>query len=80
MNQLDLLLIDAESYDGDIVIDFLNNIALRPTIIFEYIHISHKTFKKLIELLISKKYDFHKLDENVVCFPAELEKSKKYIN
>ncbi len=80
VKQLDLLMIDAEGYDGDIVIDFLNNIKLRPTIIFEYIHISHKTFKKLIDLLISKKYDFHKLDENVICFPAELANNKKYIN
>lgn len=80
LSELDLLIIDAEGYDGNIVIDFLYNISLRPIIIFEYIHINHKTFKKLIELLISKKYDFHKLDENVICFPAELENSKKYIN
>lgn len=78
--ELDLLVIDAEGYDGDIVIDFLYNINLRPTIIFEYIHISHKTFKKLIELLVLKKYDFYRLDENVICFPAELKNNKKYIN
>ena len=78
--ELDLLVIDAEGYDGDIVIDFLYNINLRPTIIFEYIHISHKTIKKLIELLVLKKYDFYRLDENVICFPAELKNNKKYIN
>ena len=79
VNKLDLLLIDAEGYDGDIVIDFLYNINLRPTIIFEYIHISHKTFKKLIELLVLKKYDFYRLDENVICFPAELKKTKNIL-
>ncbi len=80
INKLDLLIIDAEGYDGDIVIDFLSNISLRPTIVFEYIHISHKTFKKLVELLIFKNYNFYKLDENVICFPAEIKNSKKYIN
>ena len=39
INQLDLLVIDAEGYDGDIVIDFLSTITLRPLIIFEYIFI-----------------------------------------
>ena len=80
INELDLLVIDAEGYDGDIVIDFLSNISLRPTIVFEYIHISYKTFKKLVELLILKNYNFYKLEENVICFPAEIENNKKYIN
>ncbi len=80
VKNLDLLVIDAEGYDGDIVIDFLSHISLRPTIIFEYIHINHKTFKNLIGLLILKKYDFHRIDENIICFPAEIENNKKYIN
>lgn len=73
IDKLDLLVVDAEGYDGDIIIDFLSNSSLRPTIIFEYIHINHKTFKKLVDLLILKKFNFYKIDENVICFPVELE-------
>ena len=45
VNKLDLLMVDTEGYDGEIVIDFLSNINLRPIIIFEYIHINHKILK-----------------------------------
>ena len=38
-------MIDAEGYDGKIVIDFLLYSSLRPLIIFEYIHIDNKIFK-----------------------------------
>tara|TARA_Y100000591_G_C21744237_1_gene651037 strand:+ start:368 stop:589 length:222 start_codon:yes stop_codon:yes gene_type:complete len=73
-------MIDTEGYDGEIVIDFLTNISLRPIIIFEYIHINHITFKQLIELLKSKKFVFYKIDENVICFPNEFEDIKKYLS
>lgn len=76
-NRVDLLIIDAEGYDGDIVIDLLKKSNARPIIIFEYIHIKFNTFKILIDLLSEKNYLFFKINENVVCFPRE--KSPKLI-
>ena len=80
LNQLDLLMVDSEGYDGEIVIDFFSKLSLRPIIIFEYIHIDHVTFKKLIDLLISKKFNFYKINENVICFPKEFGNTKKFLN
>lgn len=68
---LDLLLIDAESYDSEIVIDFLNNSSVRTIIIFEYIHINHPTFKRVLELLYQKNYNYFSIKENVICVPKE---------
>ncbi|PDH19010.1 MAG: hypothetical protein CNB62_00435 [Pelagibacterales bacterium MED-G44] len=79
IDTLDLLMIDAEGYDGDILIDFLSNSSLRPLIIFEYLHIKNEVFKKLINLLKSKNFVFYKLEENVVCFPVEKKNLKIFI-
>lgn len=79
INNLDLLMIDAEGYDGDIAIDFLSNSSLRPIIVFEYLHIRNIVFEKLINTLISKNFVFYKLEENVICLPKENEKFKKFI-
>ena len=76
---LDLLMVDAEGYDGDIVIDFLSNSSLRPLIIFEYLHIKNKKLEKLINILISKNFIFYKLEENMVCLPKENEKFKNLV-
>ena len=80
INTLDLLMIDAEGYDGNIVIDFLSKNSLRPLIIFEYLHIKNTVFSKLINLLNSKNFIFYKLEENVVCFPKENKKLKFLFN
>jgi len=77
IDNFDLLYVDTEGYDGNIVNDFLNNILVRPIIILEYIHIDNNTFKKLINNLEEKKYNFFSIDENLICFP---EKDTKYIN
>ena len=77
LDTLDLLMIDTEGYDGDIIIDFLTSCSLRPLIIFEYIHIDHKTFKKLINILNLKKFCYFKVDENVICFPEEFDNYEK---
>mgnify|MGYP001206137934 FL=1 len=77
INQLDLLMVDAEGYDGDIIVDFLSSTSLKPLIIFEYIHINHKKFKKLLNLLIFKKFHYFKINENLICFPAEFNNREK---
>ena len=71
MNNLDLLMIDAEAYDSQIVIDFLKNLNIRTLIIFEYIHIQHNAFIELLTLLKEKDYSYFSIGENVICVPNE---------
>ena len=71
INKLDLLVIDAEGYDGNILINFLDNTNLNPIIIFEYIHIDYKVIKNVIEKLKSKKFFYFKINENLICFPKD---------
>ena len=73
-------MVDTEGYDGEIVIDFFFFFNLRPIIIFEYIHINHKILKNLLEKLTLKKFNFYKIDENIICFPDEFGNSKNYLN
>ena len=51
INNLDLVFIDAEGYDGDIVISFLDCIDFHPIIIFEFIHIEYNIFLNVIKLM-----------------------------
>lgn len=67
----DLLFIDAEGYDANIAIDFLENTKFRPIIILEYIHIKKEKFKNLIELLELNNFIYFIIDENLICFPEE---------
>ncbi|MDA9629791.1 FkbM family methyltransferase [Candidatus Pelagibacter sp.] len=71
IKKLDLLFIDAEGYDGDIVLDFLKQTNLRPIIIFEYIHIENKIFKDLMNMIASKKFSYFNLNECIISFPSE---------
>lgn len=71
ISRLDLLVVDAEGYDGNILINFLDNCNLNPIIIFEYIHIDHKVFKILIEKLNNKKFLYFKIHENLICFTED---------
>ncbi len=71
INNLDLVFIDAEGYDGDIVIGFLDYINFQPIIIFEFIHIEYDLFTNVIKKLDEKKYNYFSIDENLVCFPKE---------
>jgi len=75
INNLDLLFVDAEGYDGKIIYDFFKNSDLKPIIIFEFIHIENNLFKKLLELIVNKKYYFFKVEENLICYPQ----NKKFI-
>ena len=71
-NNLDLLFIDTEGYDGKIVNDFLSTVNTRPIIIFEYIHIDNNVYKNLINKLLKKEYLFFSVDENMICYPKEI--------
>ena len=68
-NNLDLLFIDCEGYDGKIVIDFLSTVKTSPIIIFEYSHIDNYTFEKVLNKLLDKDYLFIPINENIVCYP-----------
>jgi FkbM family methyltransferase len=80
LKKLDLLLIDAEGYDGDLVIEFLKLKRFRPIIIFEYIHVKNDKLRKLLLLLKKNNFYFFNISENLVCFPNELKIIKKIIN
>ena len=71
-NNLGLLFIDTEGYDGKIVNDFLSNVSARPIIIFEYIHIENNVYEKLINKLLEKEYLFFSVNENMICYPREI--------
>ena len=68
IKNLDLLYIDAEGYDGEIVLDFLAHSLLKPIIIFEYIHVQNEILNKII-LKINQDYKIFSLNENLVCIP-----------
>jgi len=70
-NKVDLLLIDAEGYDVNIVLDLLEKSEVRPIIIFEYIHAKYQKLRNLTEVFKNKKYYFFNLNENIICFPKE---------
>ena len=74
ISNLDLLFIDAEGYDGDILIDFLNNSKQEPIIIFEYVHIKNNILKNLINKIIKKNYSYFDVNENLICVPNKIEK------
>lgn len=77
---LDLLLIDAEGYDGFILNDLFETSNFRPIIISEYVHINHDVFKKLTDLLDSNDYFYFQLKENIICFPKEKKPIIKLFN
>ena len=74
ISDLDILFIDAEGYDGDILIDFFNSSNQEPILIFEYIHIENKIFKDLVSILTNKKYSYFNINENLICLPKKIEK------
>ena len=74
ISNLDLLFIDAEGYDADILIDFLNSSKQEPILIFEYIHVKNKILKNLIGMLVDKNYSYFRINENLICLPNKIEK------
>ncbi len=71
IENLDLLYVDTEGYDGQIVNNFVSNFSLRSYIVFEYIHINENDFNSVIESLLLAKYNFFPINENIFCFPEE---------
>tara|TARA_X000000950_G_scaffold270937_1_gene351383 strand:- start:2 stop:745 length:744 start_codon:yes stop_codon:yes gene_type:complete len=71
-SNFDLLFIDAEGYDGEIVINFLKKKLECKIIIFEYIHINTEIMKKLTVLLLDHRYKFFNVDENLVCLKENI--------
>ncbi len=69
IKKIDLLFIDAEGYDGNILLDFFKMKKFFPIIIFEYIHIDNNVLKKVIDKLKKNKYKFFMVNENVICLP-----------
>ena len=78
ISNLDLLFIDAEGYDADILIDFLNISKQEPILIFEYIHVKNKILKNLIGMLVDKNYSYFRINENLICLPNKIEKFLQY--
>ena len=68
------MFVDAEGYDGDIIIDFLKSSKQEPILIFEYIHIKNKILKDLINILNEKNYSYFNINENLICLPKKIEK------
>ena len=71
-NNLDLLFIDCEGYDGKIVLNFLSIAKTSPIIIFEFSHIDNDTFEKVLNRLLDKNYLFFAIDENIICYPKNI--------
>ena len=68
---IDLLYVDTEGYDGKIVYDFITNFSKKPIIIFEFVHIDSNFFEQLIIELNKKEFLYFSINENLVCFPKE---------
>ena len=68
----DLLFIDAEGYDGEIVLNFFKNNLKCKILIFEYIHINNKIFKELIDILLKNNYKFFAVNENLICLDSNI--------
>ncbi len=73
ISDLDILFIDAEGYDGHILIDFFNSSDQEPILIFEYIHIENKILKDLINIITKKNYNYFDINENLICLPKKIE-------
>jgi len=79
LKSLDLLYVDAEGYDGKIVIDFLNTTNIKPVIILEFIHIKNIIFESLIQILEENRYKLFTIGENLLCYPENDVKYIKFI-
>lgn len=75
--EIDLIYVDAEGYDGKIILDFLKKYKGNPILIFEFIHIDNSTLTEVLNIIIKKKYIYFKSEENIFCIPKRLNGLKK---
>ena len=73
LDKVDLFFCDAEGYDGQIVLSFLNCPVNCKIIIFEFIHIENKTLKTVISNLEKENFRLFPINENLVCIKKNIE-------
>ena len=73
LDKVDLFFCDAEGYDGQIVLSFLNCPVNCKIIIFEFIHIENKILKTVISNLEKKNFRMFPINENLVCIKKNIE-------
>jgi FkbM family methyltransferase len=71
INNFDLLYIDTEGYDCNLVNNFLENIKIRPIIIFEWIHASNAIFSTCLNMLTNHNYFLLPVQHDLICIPKE---------
>jgi FkbM family methyltransferase len=69
IKNIDLFYVDAEGYDGKIVIDLLTNTSFKPIIFFEYIHIDNEILYELLNKLHNFNFKIFPINENIICYP-----------
>ena len=73
LDKVDLFFCDAEGYDGEIILSFLNCTINCKIIIFEFIHVENKILKKVINNLEKENYQLFPINENLVCVKKNIE-------
>ena len=73
LDKVDLFFCDAEGYDGQIVLSFLNCPVNCKIIIFEFIHIENKILKTVISNLEKENFRLFPINENLVCIKKNIE-------
>ena len=73
LDKVDLFFCDAEGYDGQIILSFLNCSINCKIIIFEFIHIENKILKTVINNLEKENFRVFPINENLVCIKKNIE-------
>ena len=67
-HDVDLLIIDTEGYDVKLIDNFLDNLKIKPMIIFEWIHAEKNEIELLSKRLEKLNYEFIKIGRDLICF------------
>ena len=73
LDKVDLFFCDAEGYDGQIILSFLNCSVNCKIIVFEFIHIENKTLKTVVKNLEKENFRLFPINENLVCIKKNIE-------
>ena len=73
LDKVDLFFCDAEGYDGQIILSFLNCSVNCKIIVFEFIHIENKTLKTVVKNLEKENFRLFPVNENLVCIKKNIE-------